>query len=190
MPRSNPLLKCHPEARKRDRVQNIQRTAAMQFFLYMEGESLPLVRTSLLSTPSSGCSKPCKRESQPCLYGYDRASWVSANAAFAQNRKKNYRWDKVICFYTIMLCRWIGCALIQVFFEILVKMLHQLFVAHFGTLHKVIFVKFVKPKRNFSIALGIVTPWGEDLRQSCVAVYWSKAPFYEVGRERCEPGSP
>lgn len=83
MPRSNPLLKCHPEARKRDRVQNIQRTAAMQFFLYMEGESLPLVRTSLLSTPSSGCSKPCKRESQPCLYGYDRASWVSANAAFA-----------------------------------------------------------------------------------------------------------
>lgn len=113
-PRSNPLLKCHPGARKRDRVHNIQRTAAMQSFLYMEGESVglksqplgsimparkrsvamlalcgcPLVRTSLLSTPSSGCSKPCKRESQPCLYGYDRASWVSANAALAQNRKK------------------------------------------------------------------------------------------------------
>ena len=56
MPRSNPLLKCHPGARKRDRVQNIQRTAAMQSFLYMEGESLPLVRTSLLSTPSNGHS--------------------------------------------------------------------------------------------------------------------------------------
>lgn len=53
-----------------------------------------------------------------------------------------------------------------------------------------IFVKLVKPKLNFFIALGIVTPWGGDLRQSCVAVYWSKAPFYEVGRERCEPGQP
>ena len=82
MPRSNPLLKCHPGARKRDRVQNNQRTAAMQSFLYMEGESMglksqllgsimparkrfvamlalsicPLVRISLFSTPSSGDS--------------------------------------------------------------------------------------------------------------------------------------
>ena len=33
-------------------------------------------------------------------------------------------------------------------------------------------------------ALGIVTPWGGDSRQSCIAVYWSEASFYEVGRER------
>jgi len=39
-------------------------------------------------------------------------------------------------------------------------------------------------------ALGIVTPWGGDSRQFCIAVYWSEASFYEVGRERSEPGNP
>ena len=39
-------------------------------------------------------------------------------------------------------------------------------------------------------ALGIVTPWGGDSQQSCIVVYWSEAPFYEVGRERSEPGDP
>ena len=31
--------------------------------------------------PHCGCSKPCKRVSRPCLHGYDRATWVSVNAA-------------------------------------------------------------------------------------------------------------
>ena len=39
-------------------------------------------------------------------------------------------------------------------------------------------------------ALGIVTPWGGDSRQSCIAFLGSEAPFYEVGRERSEPGNP
>lgn len=29
-------------------------------------------------------------------------------------------------------------------------------------------------------ALGIVITWGEDLRQSCIAVYWSEAPLQEL----------
>ena len=33
-------------------------------------------------------------------------------------------------------------------------------------------------------------PWGGDSLLSCIAVYWSEAPFYEVGRERSEPGDP
>ena len=39
-------------------------------------------------------------------------------------------------------------------------------------------------------ALGIVTPWGGDSRQSCVAFLGSEALFYEVGRERSEPDNP
>ena len=39
-------------------------------------------------------------------------------------------------------------------------------------------------------ALGIVTPWGGDSRQFSDAVQGSEAPFYEVGRERSEPGNP
>ena len=35
---------------------------------------------------------------------------------------------------------------------------------------------------GYASALGIVTPWGRDSR--------SEARFYEVGRERSEPGNP
>ena len=42
----------------------------------------------------------------------------------------------------------------------------------------------------FASALGIVTPWGGDSQQSCIAFLGSEAPFYEVGRERSEPGNP
>ena len=43
---------------------------------------------------------------------------------------------------------------------------------------------------EFASALGIVTPWGGDSRRSCIAFLGSEAPFYEVGRERSEPGNP
>ena len=33
-------------------------------------------------------------------------------------------------------------------------------------------------------------PWGGDSRESCIAFLGSEAPFYEVGRERSEPGNP
>ena len=53
-PRSNPLLKCLPGASiGRDRAQNIQRTAAMQSFLYMEGKAF----LSLLFRQAKGCIK-------------------------------------------------------------------------------------------------------------------------------------
>ena len=40
-----------------------------------------------------------------------------------------------------------------------------------------ILILFVRP--DFHYMLGIVTPWGGDSRQSCIAVYWSEAPLQE-----------